>query len=296
MIKKKWIAVAKYPIALLILYFVLRQADWHAIVGYAQNIPLVILLLVFALFTVAQCLSAARMNLYYRKVGKPLHWWYNVQLYYVGLVYNILLPGGIGGDAYKIYLLKRQKDYPVGEGVRIQLATRGNGLLVLLLSAYAMLPFIDLPLSRPQVLLLVVGLVVVTVAGYVVASRLLLKDIARIEWSALPYSVGVQGLNVLCMTLLWANLTQDGYLAEYILLFQLAAIAGMIPITIGGLGIRELTFFYGAQWISHISGNSVDGELGVVISLLMFAITVMSAVIGLRWLHSIGKMNPCGPD
>jgi glycosyltransferase 2 family protein len=31
-----------------------------------------------------------------------------IQLYLLGIYYNLFLPGGIGGDGYKIYLLKQK--------------------------------------------------------------------------------------------------------------------------------------------------------------------------------------------
>lgn len=293
MTQKQLFGIAKYPVALTILYLVLRQADWEAIRGYASSMPALLLVVAFLVFTLAQFASAARMNVYYKYLGKPLRFGYSIRLYYVGLFYNILLPGGIGGDAYKVYLLKKQKDYPVREGILIQLANRANGLLVLLLMVYAMLPFMDLPLPYPTIYAIMAALTIITIIGYIIALRTLLKSVAGAEWRALPYSMAAQLLNVICMLLLWSGIASDGYMAEFIFLFQVAAVAGMIPIAIGGLGIREFTFFYGAKWLAEQSGNPINSELGVVISLLMFAITVASALVGLLWLHRISKMNPC---
>ncbi len=291
--KKRILGFAKYPIALLILYWVLQAADWDAIQTHVKAISPPLLIAAILCFTLAQMASALRMNAYYRHMGKPLSFAYGIRLYYVALFYNVILPGGIGGDAYKVYLLKKQMDYPIGEGIRIQLATRTNGLLVLLLSLYLTLPFMGLPFPMPLILAAVLLSCACTIIGYAILSRMLLKEVSRMEWRALPYSVGVQGFNILCMICLWAALSDGAQLIPYVFLFQLAAIAGMIPISIGGLGIREFTFFYGATLIGQLTGTALDPELGVVISLLVFAITVISALIGLLWIERIQQMSPC---
>jgi hypothetical protein len=36
--------------------------------------------------------------------GLKLNPKYNLRLYFLGLFYNVLLPGGIGGDGYKIFM------------------------------------------------------------------------------------------------------------------------------------------------------------------------------------------------
>lgn len=290
---KTLLAYGKYVVAFAILYLVVNQADTDSLKHYASTINPLYLILAFIFFTIGQIASTFRMGAYYAHIGKPIDFKYNIILYYVGLFYNIIFPGGIGGDGYKIYLLNKQANYPIKEGIKIQLATRTNGLLVLLLSIYATICFIPLPFNSTLIVGAAIGLSIVTIISYMFLSRRLFGMENKMEWRALPYSFLVQGMNILCMASLWWGLSDGKFLAEYILLFQVAAIAGMIPITIGGLGIREFTFFYGAGVISLFTGYAIDGELGIVISLLVFAITLVSAVFGLIWLHPISRMHPC---
>lgn len=290
---KRYLSMAKYPIAIAILIYVLGQADIEKIVGYVLHIPPLWLLLSFVFFTLAQILSTMRMNYYYRTIERRIELRYSLVLYYVGLFYNIILPGGIGGDAYKVYLLKKVADYPVRQGIRIQLLTRANGLLILLLMLYVSACFMIFPWPSVYTVGLAVVASIGTIAAYFILSRRLLKEAFLVGVRALPYSLGVQGFNVLTMVALWYGLGGGVHLADCVFLFQLAAIAGMIPVTIGGLGIREFTFFYGADVINRFSNGQLDGEFGVTISLLVFAITAVSACIGLIWLGKIEKMKPC---
>lgn len=290
---KRLFTIAKYPVALGLLWFVLQQADWQSIYAHAKNIAPYWIFLAVASFTAAQICAVMRMNFYYRKASKPIEFIYALKLHYVALFYNIILPGGIGGDGYKVLILKKNAGYPAKEGVKIQLLTRFNGLLILVFSILLTLPFLSLPIAAHWLWLSVIGGMVLVLMVYAPFIRYVMRASSCTENHALPYSLCVQGFNVGCMAALWLGLSDGHNLAEYILLFQLAAFAGMIPITIGGLGIREATFFFGADVLNRYSGTQLDPELGIVISLLVFAITVLSALIGMRWLGAMNAMKPC---
>jgi len=296
---KRLFSYAKYPIALAILYVVLQAADAQRIWAHMREMPVWALIASFAAFSIAQYIAVLRMNAYYAHIGRPLDFLYSLKLHYVALFYNIILPGGIGGDGYKVYLLKRRAGYPAKEGIRIQLLTRTNGLLILMLSLMLLLPFLPSPFPLWAVVLAALGLAALGTVAYFWLIPVLLRGSRAMEWRALPYSCGVQGFNLLSMVLLWAGLSHSGaHLADYMFLFQAAAVAGMIPVTIGGLGIREFTFFYGAEWINRFSTTTLDPEMGIVISLLVFAVTAASALIGLIWLGRIRTLSPCAtlPD
>lgn len=293
---KRILSLAKYPIALAILVFVLRQADGERIGELIRHAPLWALGGALLFFTLAQFFSVLRMNAYYKHAGRPIRLGYALRLHYAGLFYNIVLPGGIGGDGYKVYMLKKQADYPARDGIRIQLLTRTNGLLVLLISLATTLPFLHVPVDPTIRVGLSLMLIVCVIGGYFVLMPYLLKADRKMERRVLSYSCGVQGSNILCMVALWAGFSDGTHLVDYIFLFQLAAIAGMIPLTIGGLGIREFTFFYGADWLNRFAGSALDPEMGVVISLLVFAITAFSAVAGVFWIGRIQSMHPCSQD
>ncbi|MCI5050371.1 MAG: flippase-like domain-containing protein [Rickettsiales bacterium] len=282
----------KYPIAFAILAFVLSEADAVKILDYALDMPIYWLVAIFLLFFAAQFFAVLRMNFYYRTVGKHIGLRYSLILHYVALFYNVILPGGIGGDAYKVFLLKRVAGYPAKQGIRIQLLTRTNGLLVLMLTLYGFACFIDWPYPAMWIYGSMATLTIITLVGYFVLSNWLLKESVSIALRALPYSFAVQGLNVLVMVAIWLAMGGESHAIIYMFLFQLAAVAGMIPITIGGLGIRELTFFFGAIWLSSLTGSFINPEFGVAISLMVFAYTVLHACVGLIWLGKVGKMHP----
>ena len=61
---------------------------------------------------------------------------------------------------------------------------------------------------------------------------------------------------------------------EYLLVFFVSSLATILPITLGGIGIREFVFIKAAE-ISEIEQHTA-----VALSVLFFGITVVSALIG----------------
>ena len=290
---RRWVlASLKLTVAGLLLYFVLEQAETEQLLKYLQQVQWPWLLLSFLLFNAAQWAASERMRYYYGKAGCPLDKGYSLALYYVGLFYNVLIPGGIGGDGYRVYVLRKAADYPIGEGIRLQLSSRLNGLALLgtlFLISTAFVPIGTLP----QRVILLLALFVLGVGGYVVLARYLLREPLNTMLGALPYSFMVQALTTLSMIALFYGTGGGEQLAAYVSLFLLASLTVMIPISIGGIGLRELVFYYGAGWLSQYGLQGVDAERGVVLAMLVLAVTVATSALGVLWLARIGRMKPC---
>ena len=100
---------------LKLLFKVALTATALYIVGRKINLPetkqilfranAVWLFAALLLFNASKVLSAVRLNRFFSSIGLQLSQTYNLRLYYVGMFYNLFLPGGIGGDGYKVYLL-----------------------------------------------------------------------------------------------------------------------------------------------------------------------------------------------
>ena len=106
-------------------------------------------------------------------------------------------------------------------------------------------------------------------------------------WKAFALSVGVQVSQlVAAFFILWA-LGQNQEIGMYLLVFLISSIVAVIPLTIGGIGSRELTFLYGAQWLA------LDYKTAIAMSLLFFFITASVSITGMvyhfRTLPEPGK-------
>ena len=67
------------------------------------------LFLALIAFVFSKYISAIRLNIYFKNIEIYLPEWTNIRLYWLGMFYNLFLPGSIGGDAYKVILLNREQ-------------------------------------------------------------------------------------------------------------------------------------------------------------------------------------------
>ena len=77
---------------------------WNALLN-AQWLLLAVGVLLYAL---SKLLSAFRLNIYFRNIALFIPEWENIKLYWLGMFYNLFLPGAIGGDAYKVIILNKK--------------------------------------------------------------------------------------------------------------------------------------------------------------------------------------------
>ena len=241
------------------------------------------LALAAGLFTVSKLISSVRLNTFFQAVHIQLTERYNLRLYWLGMYYNLFLPGGIGGDGYKVYRLGQE--FPGRRAVifRALLLDRLSGmvaLLVLLLALAAALPAGRFAAWVPGLAAnwWRTGLLALVPLGLGVSyalGRWLFGEFrgafGRTSWQALA----VQGAQVLCAWALLAALGgAGGPVLPYLLMFLASSIAAVLPLTVGGLGARELTFLYGARLFA------LSVPVAVSISVLFYVITAAVSLVG----------------
>jgi len=232
------------------------------------------LLLGVLLFNLSKIAGALRLNIYQRHVGIRIGEIDNLKLYYAGMYLNLALPGGIGGDGYKILVLRRQGAAPGKVLVGITLFDRFSGLLALLLLGCAFVPFLGLTWPGHTVHAWVAGCLTI-VAALVLSHRCLLKMRWPGIFSACCGALVVQTLQLACMAAIIAGLGVPlGQYPHYLAVFLASSIAAVLPVTVGGLGMRELTFVYGLRFLG------LGSEVGVLAAIAFFLITAGSSLIG----------------
>src|SRR5688500_166966 len=92
-------------------------------------------------FMLSKLMAAFRLNINFRNINVRLSEWRNIKLYWLGMFYNLFLPGSISGDAYKVVILRRKFKAPYKKTTVAVLLDRFSGLLALgiILSAYGLL-------------------------------------------------------------------------------------------------------------------------------------------------------------
>ncbi len=254
------------------LWLVARHLDLPALSRTLRQARPGWLLLATALFTLSKLISSVRLNTFFRAVDIQLTERYNLRLYWLGMFYNLFLPGGIGGDGYKVYLLG--KEFPGRRGVifRALLLDRLSGMVALLVLLLLLFAATDYPgWYRAGALALVplgLGLSYGLGRWWFGEFR---GAFGRTSWEAL----GVQGAQVLCAWALLAALgAAGGPVLPYLLVFLASSIAAVLPLTVGGLGARELTFLYGAKLFV------LSVPVAVSVSVLFYVITALVSLVG----------------
>jgi uncharacterized membrane protein YbhN (UPF0104 family) len=254
------------------LWLVGRHLDLPALARTLRHARPGWLAVAVALFILSKVLASVRLNRFFQAIDLIITEGYNLRLYWLGMFYNLFLPGGIGGDGYKVYLLGRQFPGRRKAIFRALLLDRLSGMVALLVLLLLLFAATDYPgWWRAGALALVplgLGLSYLLGRWWFGEFR---EAFGRTSWQAL----GVQGAQVLQAWALLAALgAAGGPVLPYLLVFLASSIAAVLPLTVGGLGARELTFLYGAKLFA------LSAPVAVSVSVLFYVITALVSLVG----------------
>ncbi|MEK7225625.1 MAG: lysylphosphatidylglycerol synthase transmembrane domain-containing protein [Bacteroidota bacterium] len=235
------------------------------------------LFLALICFVISKLISAIRLNIYFKNIGIELPGSQNMKLYWLGMFYNLFLPGSIGGDAYKVVLLTKRFGVPYKKTGAAVLLDRLSGVagLGLILAVYG--AFV-LKNDFYSVLVIAGAVIAVIILFYIVKSWL--KDFTQSFFSTLLLGLLVQAFQVVCVYLIMAALDIPAHAPAYIFIFLVSSAVSVLPLTVGGLGAREIVFLEGAKYFG------LAQETSVVISLLFYLITLLTSAVGLLYVFN----------
>lgn len=279
--KKTAITIIKFTVALVALWYVLQHIDTTQLLHHIQAIDSVWLILAGATLILSQLVSAYRLRYYLYTEKLALTSYQAISLYWLGALFNLILPGGIGGDGYKTLLLKQQYNMKTITALQRVLSERASGLLALCIIALLTAYLSKISQLIPYSYVVITTALVAVWPCYYIAVKMLLKESKEQALGALPYSMIVQLLSVLTAYILFLGVNIELYLIDYLLLFLISSIISVLPISIGGMGLREITFYYGTQLLN------LPPEQGIAFSLVYFAINTGVSMLGVyAWLRS----------
>lgn len=276
-LKKKLTTALKLVLTGLALFLVFRKIDTQQLWEITKTIHWGWLLPAVLVFVLSKLFTAFRLNLYFKNIGLHIAERLNIKLYLIGMFYNLFLPGGIGGDGYKVYLLNKHYQTPVKSLVQASLLDRLGGLvaigfllLVLVLPVDLALPFAtQIPW---EVLVGVASLLVFPVFWLI--QKLLFSAFLPSFWKANGWSMAGQLAQLVCAWFILKSLGVTENFLAYQLVFLLSSIVAVLPLTIGGVGARELVFVYAHTYAG------IDEAIAVAFSLIFFLITAMVSLAG----------------
>jgi hypothetical protein len=253
------------------LYFVFRQLDIPALKQVFSMIDPGWAFLAVGAYVLSKVISAFRLSFYLRGNSIGLTESQNLKLYFIGMFYNLFLPGGIGGDAYKVWLLHRDWQAAVGKSVQALLLDRISGLsaLAVLGLLFAWFAFPEIPYNS----LLPAGSVLLIPAMYAVhyfAGKQFMPVTVHTTFTSLV----VQLVQVVCAWALLRSLHIHDHTTVYLAVFLLSSLVSVLPVSIGGIGLRELVFVTAAGYAP------ISPESSVAFSLVFFVVTAASSLPG----------------
>jgi len=253
-----------------------------------------------------QWLSAWRWWLLLRPVGLVVPYLRMVAFYFIGMFFNFFLPTIVGGDAVKAILLSRETGAPARATMSVFME-RNVGLLALLTIA-TVAAAIAPPVEVKGFSLL--HLTLVLFAGFVVANVVLADRRAYhfVDWlvaltplggirsraaslydAVVPYrearwrgvllaaiaqSFLFQGVVILVVFLNANALACDIPVSALAVFVPLISLAGMLPISVNGLGIRE------ALYVLLLGRIGVPDTVAFAIAVLYAAVTFAASLPG----------------
>lgn len=275
----RWLKLLlKIAVTIACLWYVSGKIDFDKAGAALQKANWFYLLLAFIAFVISKWIAAIRLNIYFRNINIHLPARQNIKLYWLGMFYNLFLPGSISGDAYKVILLTKKYKIAYKKTTSAVLLDRFSGLLGLglILAVYALLV-----LKNHLYISIIVSGAIFAVAALYFVIRYWLRDFVRDFLPTLLLGLSVQISQVICVYCLLHSLHLPIQQAAWIFIFLAAAVITVLPISLGGgLGTREFVFREGALFFS------LDPSIAVVISLLFYLCTLIASLPALYFVFN----------
>ncbi len=264
--------ILKLVISIAIIVLILRKIDERLLLDVVREANPWWVIWALFWFIMSKGLSAFRFNRLLKTEDMHLSSRENLRLYWLCMYYNLLLPGGISGDGYKIKVLMERFAKPLKRIVTITLIDRISGVIAL--GQLSAILIMGIPEIQKYWLLVIPALLMSMGIGFGLFRWAGIKD-AGVWLTTSLQSLGVQGSQAVATLGLVIALGQGMHWADYLVLFLFSSLVAMVPITIGGAGARELTFLYGAQFLD------VNAEKAVAIGFLFYLISTSVSFFGI---------------
>lgn len=301
---KQWIKIA---LGMGLIVFLLRQTGLEKTFTELTQANLWFIPIGIAFYLMAQLLSTYRWQFLGAALGfhRSLRELYDY--YLIGMFSNQFLPGAIGGDAVRMYYLAKSCNRKKREAVLTLLAERGVGMVALLLltGAMCLLPAVsalnwDIPIHVPglpvwalNVRWMVLGLCSLVVLGYLLLRilplslwtqrfpKLSLVTQARVYWADVPLLAKSVGLSLIVHTLMvvmhWMvaqALHIEVSIIYLAVVYGVVSLVSVLPITQGGLGVRELAYQ------SLLVKLGVNSHTALAFGVYWFLIATLTSLFG----------------
>ncbi len=273
-LRKKLITLAKIAISAILIYFIFTKVDLQVVLNTVKKTNPLYLSFAILFFVISKVIASIRLNLYFHQLDVKLTQKSNLKLYLLGMFYNLFLPGGIGGDAYKGYLIKKKFEVETKKVISVLLLDRLSGLLLLFIYACILAIVLNIDwLNNNDIPIGILSVLAVVVFWFL--NKKYFNFVLPVFLKSFSLSALVQLAQLICVLFILAALSINVDLLAYLFIFLISSIVSVLPLTIGGIGSREVTFFYGATLLA------LDENTSISISMVFFLITALVSLFGI---------------
>lgn len=288
----------------IIIYLLLKVVPFQEVLGALKYIDFFWLALSFSLHALGLIISAYRWQILIRAQGDEVPLGFLAKSYLVGNFFNLFLPTRFGGDVVRIWDGSRYSRSLLKSSA-IVLVERFTGIIILLIFAFTASLFrLDMARRLPIIWIsLLVGLFGLFAAFLFLTplARILLLKIPekgvllKIKAKALEFHQTVlvyrEKKSPFMLALFWAFLLQvnvilhywlagkafslDIRLVDYFIFIPVILVILTIPVTISGLGLREVIF------IEIFKSYGIASQIAFSFSLIVdFVFTLIIGSLG----------------
>jgi uncharacterized protein (TIRG00374 family) len=302
--------LARIAISALLLFFLFKKVDSVSVWGYIKGAGWGLLFLGFAVNTLSYLLGVYRWKMYLDGAGVHLPFKRVLISFSGGLFFNLFLPSTIGGDLVKGFDLAMYTKKPK-EIVASMLLDRLSGYAAMVLISVTSVLLGYHLVNNPVVILVIGAVTLVLLCAFLTLfnnfifetiKKLLSRKGGRIAaglqrlhqeiylfrsrkmllMKNFMLSLVIQGAGPLVFYIIALSLGLKTSVIYFFVLVPLIQSITMLPISIGGWGLREQStnFFFAMV--------GIDKNMSVAISLLSsFYVTIVSIMGGILYVFTL---------
>ena len=271
--------VIKIIISLCLVIYLITIVNWDIIFDLDSDFILYLMtsILIALLFLGFMAVRWAILIRSFSKMKPKFSMLY--QYYLLGSFFNIFFPGAIGGDVMRIHYSNKKYHLGIKKATAIVFFERISGLIGLTLIFSFSIFFNEtiadkIGIDKPYILLLVLVALILNIIfkqisakkGYIISYRTISTVIIL--------SILGQFADILIAYTLCHYFDLPITLGTLLTIMPLVYIVTVLPISLGGIGVREGAF------VGLLALYGVSASTAVVISFLMFFIRILIGIIG----------------
>lgn len=253
------------------LIYVFSKIDLQRMFAVFSHANYFLLFLAMLLFFFSKVISAWRHQLLLHTAHVRLSSWLNYKLYWLGMFYNLFFPGGIGGDGYKVWWLQKNFEVKTKPMVGALLLDRLSGMHAVLVLIIMFFVFIPQVIPYQQFVFLLIPIAYIALWFVITWFFGLYKNVF---FRIAILSLCLQGAQLFAAFLMLEAFGVSGSYVAYLFVFLISSLAIVLPISIGGVGLRELVFLYGATLFA------LNSEISIALSLSVYVISIIISIPG----------------